>query len=245
MKTLIVLIVSLSVSAAWSDEQTMRLDISPAAVRVGQAAVLSWEVVDAEGIYLSSIGEVAASGEALLRPFEPTVYSLIVDNVDSVLTLSVVVRVEGIKDGVEPECPRDHMFRFPYTYRTGRVRYTQLLSVFHEVLQDSMDFCILSEYKPQRGPFRFLTACSERSYLVDDDEKTIGARRLAYLVEIQEPDRSDSVIEYTVMPAIQYRKRIVRTWRLETADRLYVREAKRLDARIRRALEKRAEKQQG
>jgi hypothetical protein len=100
----------------------------------------------------------------------------------------------------------------------------------------------VTEHKPHNGPFRFITACSERGYLVGAGERTIGSRRVAYSVEIQRPDRPDSIIEYTVMPAIQYRKKIVRTWRLETADSLYVREARRLNARVRETLAREAER---
>jgi hypothetical protein len=213
----------------------MLFDVSPTRVSVGDVALLSWKAADARGVYLSSVGEVGPSGAIELRPDRSASYSLVVDGPDSVSTLIVTLEVEGSKDSGEPDCPRDHMFRLPYDSSVEGIDYYRLLDVFHDVLQDSMEFCV-GEHMPRHGPARFFTSCSERGYLVDSDEKTIGARRIAYSVKVQQPGRTDSLIHYTVTAAIQYRKRIVRTWRMETDDSLYGRETRRLNARIKETI---------
>ena len=230
MKILPVILCLLAASTAQSNDQVMELDVSPARVSVGDVAVLSWRVTNARGMYLSSVGEVGPSGAIELHPDHSTSYSLVVDGPDSVSMLIVALDVEGAKDPGEPDCPRNNMFKYPYKSSVEGVDYHRLLGVFHDVLQDRMEFCV-HEPIPRHGPAHFFTSCSEKSYLVGSDERTIGARRIAYSIKIEKPGQADSLIHYTVTAAIQYRKKIVRTWRLETYDSLYGREARRLNAR--------------
>jgi len=232
MRNLIIFLYFMSFGFAHAQEPAIKMEIVPKTLNSGQLAVLTWQVSNADRIYISSLGKVGTSGRQELYPDKTKTYSLIVEGPNGIASTSIEVVVKGTKDSGESECPKEHMFKYSYTYKTTSNNYLDVIDIIHDVLQNEMGFSIQHEYKLRNGPFIFITNCSQKGHLVNKSEKTIGSRRIAYEVEIKEPSSSNNVVEYTIQSAIQYRKKIIRAWRRESTEHLYLQESKRLQDRI-------------
>lgn len=230
MKNLIIFLYFISFGLAHAQEPTIKMEIVPETINSGQHAVLTWKVSNADRIYISSLGKVGTSGRQELSPDKTKTYSLIADGPNGIASRSIEVVVKGSKGN--GECPKEDMLKHPFTYKAIGNNYTDVIDIIHGVLQNEMGFSIQREYELRNGPFIFLTNCSQKGYLLNKSDKTIGSRRIAYEVEIKGPSSSNNFVEYTIRSAIQYRKRIIETWRQESTDSLYLQESKRLQVLI-------------
>lgn len=234
MKKLIIILCLVTFRIAQANEPIIKMDIKPNKINIGQIAELTWQVSNAKRVYISTLGRVNSSGSQKLYPDKTTIISIIAEGDNNITSKSIKIIVMGTRgDGLSPD---ENLFRYPHSYDTTGVNYTDLLDVIHNVLQDTMGFSIQNEHKLHYGPFIFLTNYSQKGYLVDSNERTIGARRIAYAVEVKLINRLKNKVRYTIKSVIQYRKKIVRTWRLETSDSLYNNESERLHSNVHSAL---------
>lgn len=230
MKKLIIIICLVTFRIAQANESIIKMEIKPDTINIGQFAILTWQVTNAERIYISTLGKVNPSGSQKISPDKTTIISIIAEGIGSISSKSKEVVIMGTRG--ESLCPDEHLLQYPFTYKKDSVNYTDVLDVIHDVLQDTMGFSIYSEHQLHNGPYIFLTNYSQKSYLVGGNERTIGARRIAYAVEIKMRDCLNHNVEYVIKSAIQYRLKIGKVWRQETNEQFYLREAQRLKKNV-------------
>jgi hypothetical protein len=219
------------VSCAMAQPQApqIKLEIQPGAISLGQSAVLAWEVTGAEHVYISQLGKVAARGQNAMTPRETTTYVLVAENAAGVASRSVTVAVLGVK-GVF-EYPEEETFEFRRSYEIAAPSLPDLLAHIGRVLQDTMAFNVRNFREERR--YVFLTHLSQKSGLVGKDERRIRARRIAFLVEVPEPEARARTFGYAIKTRIDYRLKLDETWKPEKDEAIYQQQTVKLNEKIR------------
>jgi len=212
---------------AQSQTPTIEMKIEPQVLSSGQTTVLSWKVTGGDKVFISQFGKVGVAGQEQIKPNETTIYSLIAEGPEGVATRSITVEVSGTKG--DDEFPEEENFKYQLSYKTTAPSLPEFLDYIHYALQDSMQFS-LKEYHDDAGKVVFRTNISQRGYLVEGQEKKIGARGIAYWIELTEQKSSTNEFNYLIKTLIKYRLKLERTWRVEDNEALYQQEARRLQA---------------
>lgn len=208
------------------------IDVQPTLINAGESATLTWSASDAtEGSYLLGIGGVEHKGQRTVSPLRTSVYTIVAEGPSGIASKSVTLKVQGSR-GTDDSCSRDpERFKYAVSFDRQSKSLVEQINSLHHMLQDEMQFTIDESQTPLTPNFTFLTDCVQRGDLVQQSEKQIGARRLAYRVLISaapessgsNPSSSDRfvTVHYTVSALIEYRRKIESTWRLETREELY------------------------
>ena len=224
MKSLLTLLLLL---AAPPPDDPVRLRVVPETIEAGAEAILSWHVDDATQVYILGLGRFGADDSLRVNPAETTTYTLVAEGSFGIATKQVTLTVEGgPRDGDLLDFDR---FDYPLLITWEGVSFVDFLDHVHGVLQDSLRFSVRAFQTPDKR-FTFVTNLSNRGHLVGEEERRIAARRLAYLIEAEEPDTASGPIRYTLKTLIDYRRRIERTWRPEHDETMHRAEAERLRA---------------
>jgi len=91
--------VNVNVRALMAPE-ILTFEISPAAVRKGQSAVLKWNTKNAESITLEGVGDLAASGQKNVQPDKTTTYTIVAKSKDGEARQNVKVSVQTVRPGI-------------------------------------------------------------------------------------------------------------------------------------------------
>ncbi len=194
------------------------LSIKPVEIQVGEAALLSWAVEGNPSVYLSGIGRVPPSGSRKVMPTSAVSYFLLAENGTNISVHNVRVNVTGARgdDGF----PKDlNQFRYPISTKT-EMGLVDLLDRLRDVMQNTLQFS-LREMIESAKRIVIITNLSERASLLDGKDKAIGARRLAFRVDVSPPSRESSHIHWNISTMVDYRKRIEKTWRTERDEKMY------------------------
>lgn len=205
---------------------------TPATVSAGAELSLEWQATDAETAFVSTLGIVEVQGAADIRPLASQTYTLVAESAAGVRTDSVEVEVTGAKSGG----PLTDRSRFGHPIRgISQVdRLTRFLALLHDLLQEQMGFSV-EELQLPGGPFLFVTDEVRRNGLADKSRR-IKAHMLAYMIEVEMPDRTPAEVVYTIKTAMTYQKRIERTSRKETNAEIHKKEAQKLKEAIETSL---------
>ncbi len=196
----------------------VRLAAEPASIHAGESAVVRWQAPDGGRALLLGVGSVAASGSLSVAPAQTTEYVLITESPSGVVVKNARVAVAGAKG--EHPYPEAADYRFPLSGDCKLTSFTGFLGRLHDLLQGM---------KLSVDPFKrddhviFRTSFADRRDLLqeDDEQNHIGARRIAYLVDVGPWDAQSGMATVTVKALIEYRKTIEETWRSENRDAIY------------------------
>ena len=213
------------------DSQVRRIElvVEPAVLAVGKTASLSWSVKGGGKIFVSHVGSVQSSGRIEIKPEQTTTYTLVAEGNNAVFTKTITVDVTGSKG--ENEFPNETNFKYPIVSKLVWPSFPELLQHIQSVLQDTMTFT-LNEYLKSDGQYVFVTNQSQRPDLVKKAETRIGARRIAYLVEVARENPKSEGHTYTIKALIEYRRKVERSWRGEADESMYQQQTRRLQAII-------------
>lgn len=198
----------------------------------GNQYKISWTLPSNAIVYISFLGKQGPVGESIVKPENSTIYSMIANINGQTFTESAEAKVHGARgDGY---CPDQDMFtQYRYQYKVPLENgITNFLDLVRQTLQEELGFSIIEDHLDSDGRYVFLTACSQRDYLLEPDENTLAARTIAYRVELTIPDQYDEQIVYSIKCALQYRKKVVKTFRREDNEKLHRQEALRLHNKL-------------
>jgi hypothetical protein len=231
----------------------IKLHIEPPSIKAGRTATLSWNVPGVQSIYILGVGEVSNKGSVSVSPGQDTTYTLLLERDSGISSDSVDLKVEDAVRGEDTCVPDPGAFRYPKLFTLTGTPAITFLATLHNLLQNEMGFTVSESQTPPLQPhFVFKTGCSIRSDLVSVDEKQIGARRLAYRIDISatvgDPIGTSSnaasykttvaansqspLLTYTISSYIQYRRKIESTWRLDQNEDLYNKATSTLHSRL-------------
>jgi hypothetical protein len=209
----------------------IRIEIEPGSIWVGDSSELTWDVRGADKVYISHIGKVPISGKKKISPENTTSYTLCAEGTSGIASQTVILKVESSR-GNGNDFPDRNKFKYPLSYKSPTPSLVDFLDHIHNVLQDTMGFS-LEEYEDHQGGFFvFITKKSQRSNLVQKNERRIGARRIAYLVEVKKPTSQSNNFSYAIKTLIDYRLRVERTWRPERDESIYHQVGRKLHEEI-------------
>ena len=222
------------------------LRINPNEIGPGDAATLTWKLKDGQSAYILGVGKVTGSGSLLVRPQQGTTYTLLTGDRSAITSNAVEIKVRNGRRGDDTCTLNQSAYKYPKSFTVTDSSTISFLNTLHHVLQDNMGFSLSEVQTPPMEPhFVFSTNCFIRSNLIfpDDekafpDDKRIGARRVAYQIEISEsPNRAGPgqtpTLKYVVSTFIQYKKKIERTWRLDQNEAVYNKAVEMLQNEIR------------
>lgn len=211
------------------DASTPRIafDVSSTTLNAPGSIVLSWSVRDSRSVYISDVGGVPPKGERRVPVSAGTTFWLVAEGDTGVASKQVTIRVKGTK-GTDTTTRIDYVKQIDD--RLASRDLAAALDELHRLLQDSLKFSVSGPYADENATV-LKTDLVESADLVNASEQAIGARRVAYMLRIF-PGR-EGQYNYSISTAIQYRRKIERTWYWEATDsRLHRQAADSLRARI-------------
>lgn len=206
-------------------------DVQPNIIWNGDSALVNWHVKGAKEVFISSFGKVASIGQKSVHPEISTVYTLIAEFDQKIISKSVYIQVQGSKGTMEP--PAQESFKYSFEYQSMAPSLIGFLEHIRRALQDTLKFSNVHPLKdPQNEKYIFNTPLSPKRYLVSNDETRISERRIAYLVEVDLRQNNrvapSKMFSYRIKTFIQYKRRLEQRAREETNEELYQQEALRL-----------------
>lgn len=206
------------------------LGIAPRTVQVGDSALLTWSVVGIDTVYISQLGHVPASGSRWVSPRRSTVYTLVAESNGVALTKSAKLTVSGSRGGSDFPSAGERFYS-PLSCDGTLKPLHALQNRILTVLQNRYSLSV-QEWSLARGAqYVFLTTKGERADLLDKNDPTIGARRVAFRITLQTASIRGA-FHYTIESLIESKKRLINRWKVEESQAMSIREAQRLRDRI-------------
>lgn len=198
---------------------SVHLKVEPSTIQAGETATLDWKVEAASDAVVLGVGSVTRSGALRVAPTRSIEYVLVSETASGVVLRSARIEVTGSKSG--DDLPRDADFQFPMT-RAFRPRSTPSFVDAIGPLLQSMQMTV-DQFKTIDDHIIFKTGFAQRSDLLlrEDSNNHIGARRIAFLVDVLPFDSKTRTLTITSRALIQYRRQIESTWRLESDNNMY------------------------
>ena len=202
----------------------------PQRVEIGASVELSWEVAEADAVYLTGYGLVASSGRLKAEPQKShTTFALIAQSEQGLATEIVSIEVTGQRGDA---FPAQDLFRQERLYEIAAPSLPLLLDGFHAVLQGQMKLVVDERYDRRTGQTVFATTAAQQPNLVQADENRIRARKLAYWVEVEPHKERAGRYICRIKAFIQYQRRKEQKWRPERQDALYHESAETLHQKV-------------
>lgn len=197
--------------------------VEPDSAWVGDNVNVKWSVRNANRVFISHIGDVSSSGIYSFEPTNSLTFLIVAENSIGIVSKTRNLELRGTRGIKEP--PGIAKFTYSKGYEINPRSFTNFLSCIWAVLQDSLNHVIPSHrpYKDfQRDRYMIVTSIEPQSYLLQArNEPRISARRIAYLVEFEEPKLPNQKFMYFVKIFIEYRRVIEEKWREETDRSFY------------------------
>jgi hypothetical protein len=210
---------------------TARFAAIPAIVNAGDSVVLDWRLPGTDSAYITRLGKVPPVGHITVRPARSREYLLVSEDANgraSVLSASVVVR-EASPSPSKGELPAaEAAFAYQRSFTVAASSIQSLLGTIDSVLQARFSYPASDWVRKPSGVWIISTEPKERPDLIGRNDATVGARRVAYRVEITDRAGKGQLFQCSVAAAVQYRKRVERAFYPESADSLYEREVEGL-----------------
>ncbi len=227
MRTIILTLIAICIN--FSAHCQDHFVVSDSMLTVGDEFSLQWNFPSATAVYISGIGLVQKEGSLAFKAERSTVLDAMVFEGDSIRAYHARVLVDGIRSA---ESCRSLGERGPvFTYALTKIRLEAALERIHQLLQDTLKFPIEKEYhlSGSESKFAFETQCIAPSYLISNDEsdKGIAERRIAYTVQTELLPKAGKV-NLEISCIIQYRRRALKTWRIDNDAERHQAEATRL-----------------
>lgn len=169
-----------------SEPEIISFNVSPAIVTTAQAAVLSWEVEEADTVTIDGdVGQVEATGTVTVSPAEDTVYTLTAENVVGKVSRTVQLDVIENSDAKAIALTDDDIEETGFTYK-GRIApsISNTIST-HEVEyargEELIDNQVLIFETVQQAEQYFLNVKNNNRMDVRDQPVSIGTR--AFILE--------------------------------------------------------------
>lgn len=147
-----------------------------------------------------------------------TTYTLVADTLSGALARHVTVEVRGGR-GID-DLPDSKQFAYPLTFAKRIRSPATFISQMHDVLQNDLGFSVQPSGTPEKA-LSLTTNLSDRSDLVDKNERSIRARRIAQRIDIQYGAASSQDVQYTILTLIEFQRRAERTWTKDENEALY------------------------
>ena len=164
------------------------LEIRPNEIQAGQSATLSW---DTSGVpaFVMGFGTIEGKGSATVAPNFSTDYTMITETAVGVRFTPVRLSVAGAKgdDGY----PALSDFGVALWGTRSGISYVDFQKAVWAALQ-AKGYLVKGDYAPERPFVVVYTDFALPPGLVSSEEK-IRARRLAYAVEIYQPEKSGAI----------------------------------------------------
>jgi len=234
MRILILLFLSYT-SLLWGQQPEIAFEIKPNSIAAGDSAQLSWQVKNADLVYISSVGKVSLSGRIKISPDNSTTYTLIAESEAGIIRKTVSLEVKGTRG--DQDFPKSDEFKFKNAYQLSAPSFVLLLDHVHHLLQNMLGFQVSESYDRHTGQEKFVTRLSIKPELKQRTEGAIRARRIAYLVEINEFSASARKYPCTIHALIQYQRRAENRWRPEGDENIHTHEIKKLHELINKAFD--------
>lgn len=219
----------LTISIIYSQLPTIKFDCTSSVITAGQSTTLSWDVKNASAVYISGIGNVDSKGSQVVNPKYSTVYTLIAESPSGLESKYLRVTVRGGRD--QDPSPSYDQFLNPIEGNRKVNSFVYFIEKIRILLQDEMGFTVEPVQKIGER-FVFITSYSQKGYLVQDHERSIRARDISYMVELDPGSQHSQEIRYTIKSRIRFYPRGQSTPKLEGNKDLYRSEADRLRLKI-------------
>ena len=115
--------------------------------------------------------------------------------------------------------------------------FVLLLDHVHHLLQNMLGFQVSESYDRHTGQEKFVTRLSIKPALKQRTEGAIRARRIAFLVEINEFSAVARKYPCAIHALIQYQRRAENRWRPEGDENIHTHEIKKLHELINKAFD--------
>jgi hypothetical protein len=222
-------------SMLWSQQPEITFAIKPNSIAPGDSTELIWQVKGADQVYISNIGKVSLSGRIKISPDNSTNYTLIAESAAGIISKTESLEVKGTRG--EGDFPDASEFKYKNAYKLSAPSFVPLLDQVHHLLQNILGFQVSESYDRHVGQEKFVTKLSIKPELKQRGEGAIRARRIAFLVEVNEFSASAKEYPCTIHALIQYQRRAERHWRPEGNENFHSKEIQKLHELISKAFE--------
>ena len=232
MRFLALLFILLS-TTAFAEPPQIKYQASPAAIFVGEATQLRWNIKAGSKAYISNIGRVALSGTQTVSPEKTTEYTLIEEGSSGIAAKTIIVEVKGARG--KDAFPDPDKFGFKYNYKLSATSFPEALNQIHNLMQDGLKFTLDEYYDWHEGQAIFITMLSKKAGLVQPGEKRAAARRIAYMIKVKKPSSGSDELSFSIDAYIEYRRRSEKRWLREENEALAIKKIRQLHELIIRA----------
>lgn len=222
-------------SMLWGQQPEIIFEIKPNSIAPGDSAGLSWYVKDGDHFYISNVGKVQPAGRFKISPDASTTYTLIVESKAGITSKTVSLEVKGTRG--DEDFPKVDEFKFKNVYKLSAPSFVSLLDQIHHLLQNILEFQVNESYDRHAGQTKFVTKLSIKPDLKKRDERAIRARRIAFLVEVNEFSATAGQFPCSIHALIKYQRRAESRWRPEKNENIYTQEIKKLYELISKAFD--------
>lgn len=222
-------------SMLWGQQPEIAFEIKPNSIAPGDSAELTWQVKNADLVYISNVGKVSLSGRIKISPDNSTTYTLIAESKAGIITKTISLEVKGTRG--DEDFPEMSEFKFRNEYKLSAPSFTAILDQVHNLLQDMLGFQVNESYDRHAGQTKFVTKLSIKPELKQRNEGAIRARRIAFLVEVNEFSAAAKEYPCAIHAFIQYQRRAESRWRPEGDENIHTQEIKKLHELINKAFE--------
>jgi len=197
-------------------EPTIVFNAEPSLIHVGEESVLTGKITNGERAFISPLGKVDVEGQITVTPDNTQSYTLITEGKGGIAAQTITVEVQGGKG----EFLSRRFFKYPLHYQFQEMAMYDIIVHIHNVLQNQLHFTVDVSQDFLTKNFRIITNKLETG-LFEEQDKTIGARRVAYFIEVLKSSPISNKVNFTIESFVEYRKRIERTWRTEREESKY------------------------
>lgn len=232
---ILTLIFFIYASMLWGQQPEITFEIKPTTLSIGDSAAMKWDIRHADQAYLLNMGKIPLSGSQKISPQNNTAITIIAEGVHGIASKTISIEVIGARG--EEGFPSKDKFKAKRAYTLSALSFIDILKHIHNVLQDYLEFQVNETYDRHSGKTTFLTRLSTKPELVQSKESKKRARRIAYLVEVNEARSSSQEFPYTIDACIEYQRRSELRWRPEKDEKIYTNEIKKLHDLISQAFD--------
>ena len=213
-------------SALCGQQPEITFAINPETITIGDSTTLSWDIRHADHAYVLNLGRIPLSGSQKISPQHKTSFTILAEGLHGIAAKTITIEVTGGRG--EENFPAKEKFKAQRIYTILAPSFIEVLRHVHNILQDYLKFKVNESYDRHSGMTTFLTRLSQKSELLQPRQSKIRARRIAYLIEVNEARSPSQEFSYTVDAYIEYQRRSENKWRPEQDENIYTNELQKL-----------------
>jgi hypothetical protein len=219
-----VLVVGADVSGVADRQDAVRPRVALSAMKTElqqpEDVVVRWTVDGAAEAFISGIGIVSQGvGEKSVRVSSTTRYAIVAESGGQLASAAVTVVVRGIRS---EQVPVDLTYVQDTTDTVKATSLARVVSAVHSLLQNKLRYRVTGPLVD--GNTTTLTSSIvEVPELLSPADRGVAARRVSYRVSISPAGRQ--LYNYSIGTAVQFRRRVERSWYPESSDSSMLRRA--------------------